>query len=178
MDKKKLMGKDTTVPMQVDSSKNLKNCPQDHQFYRRKANPFSFSTKPKTPDEILNLAKQCLFYWLHRLLMVTRITADPRHFNVDMPYCVVPIIKGPIPEEMMWYIWALSAQYDCAIAVPAFTLYIYFVNHSSQERIWTSYYQCLLQFLFGEENFTMLCKIREYGMFPTERSRNSIASLS
>ncbi|MED6189720.1 hypothetical protein PIB30_098736 [Stylosanthes scabra] len=55
--------------------------------------------------------------------MVTHITADPRHFNVDMPYCVVPIIKGPIPEEMMWYIWALSAQYDCAIAVPAFILY-------------------------------------------------------
>ncbi|MED6216966.1 hypothetical protein PIB30_013181 [Stylosanthes scabra] len=77
----------------------LSDCPQDHWFYRRKANPFPFSTKPKTPDEVLKLAKQCLFYWLHRLLM------------------------GLIPEEMMWYIWALSAQYDCAIAVPAFTLY-------------------------------------------------------
>ncbi|MED6165965.1 hypothetical protein PIB30_104645, partial [Stylosanthes scabra] len=101
----------------------LPDCPQDHQFYRRKASPFPFSRKPKTPEEILNLARQCLFYWLHKLLMVTHISADPRHFNVDMPYCVVPIIKGPIPEEMMWYIWALSAQYDCAIAVPAFTLY-------------------------------------------------------
>ncbi|MED6124325.1 hypothetical protein PIB30_057919 [Stylosanthes scabra] len=102
---------------------SLPDCPQDHRFYRRKADPFPFSTKPKTPDEVLNLAKQCLFYWLHKLLMVTHITADPLHFNVDMPYCVVPIIKGPIPEEMMWYIWALSAQYDCAIVVPAFTLY-------------------------------------------------------
>ncbi|MED6148740.1 hypothetical protein PIB30_055746 [Stylosanthes scabra] len=90
----------------------LPDCPQDHRFYRRKAGPFPFSTRPKNPDEVLNLAKQCLFYWLHKLLMVTHITADPRHFNVDMPYCVVPIIKGPIPEEMMWYIWALSAQYD------------------------------------------------------------------
>ncbi|MED6153701.1 hypothetical protein PIB30_104630, partial [Stylosanthes scabra] len=89
----------------------------------RKANPFPFSKKPKTPEEILDLARQCLFYWLHKLLMVTHISADPRHFNVDMPYCVVPIIKGPILEEMMWYIWALSAQYDCAIAIPAFTLY-------------------------------------------------------
>ncbi|MED6131256.1 hypothetical protein PIB30_008296 [Stylosanthes scabra] len=101
----------------------LPDCPQDHQFYRRKANPFSFSKKPKTPEEILNLARQCLFYWLHKLLMVTHISADPRHFNVYMPYCVVPIIRGPIPEEMMWYIWTLSAQYDCAIAVPAFTIY-------------------------------------------------------
>ncbi|MED6163814.1 hypothetical protein PIB30_083674, partial [Stylosanthes scabra] len=29
----------------------LPDCPQDHRFYRRKANPFPFSTKPKTPDE-------------------------------------------------------------------------------------------------------------------------------
>ncbi|MED6189901.1 hypothetical protein PIB30_100542 [Stylosanthes scabra] len=103
----------------------LPDCPQDHRFYRRKADPFPFSTKPKTPEEVQNLAKQCLFYWLHKLLLITHITADPRHFNVDMPYCtcVVPIIKGPIPEEMMWYIWALSAQYDCAIAVPAFAFY-------------------------------------------------------
>ncbi|MED6206664.1 hypothetical protein PIB30_029019 [Stylosanthes scabra] len=101
----------------------LPDCPQDHRFYRRKAYPFPSATGPKTPEEVLTLAKQCLFYWLHKLLLVTHITADSRHFNVEMPYCVVPIIKGPIPEEMMWYIWALSAQYECAIAVPAFTIY-------------------------------------------------------
>ncbi|MED6129143.1 hypothetical protein PIB30_105042 [Stylosanthes scabra] len=64
-----------------------------------------------------------MFYWLHKLLLVTQITPDPRHFNVDSPYCVIPIIKGLIPEEMLWYIWALSAQYDCAIVVPALTMY-------------------------------------------------------
>ncbi|MED6218804.1 hypothetical protein PIB30_029991 [Stylosanthes scabra] len=67
----------------------LPDCPQDHRFYRRKANPFPFSTKLKTPEEVLTLAKQCLFYWFHKLL----------------------------------------------------------------------------QFLFGEENFTMLYRPKEYGMF-------------
>ncbi|MED6161617.1 hypothetical protein PIB30_062499 [Stylosanthes scabra] len=101
----------------------LPDCPQDLRSYRRKAEPFPFTAQPKTPDEVLTLARQCLFYWLHKLILVTHITADPRHFNVEMPYCTVLIIKGPVPEEMMWYIWALSAQYDCAIAVPAFALY-------------------------------------------------------
>ncbi|MED6153552.1 hypothetical protein PIB30_103150, partial [Stylosanthes scabra] len=101
----------------------LPDCPQDHEFDKRPIGPFPFSAKPKNLEEIKNLAKQCLFYWLHKLLFITQITPDPRHFNVDSPYCVIPIIKGLIPEEMLWYIWALSAQYDSAIAVPALTMY-------------------------------------------------------
>ncbi|MED6145987.1 hypothetical protein PIB30_030325 [Stylosanthes scabra] len=76
--------------------------PQDYEFYKRLAEPFPFSARPKSPTEVKTLARQCLFYWLHRLLLITQITVNPRHFDVDFPYYFVPIIKGPIPEEMLW----------------------------------------------------------------------------
>ncbi|XLU73110.1 hypothetical protein S245_032163 [Arachis hypogaea] len=108
----------------------LPDCPQDHKFYRREPGPFPFSLRPRTAAEVKTLAEECLFYWLHRLLLVTQITAKPQHFHPKTPYHIIPIIKGEIPEEMLWFMWALTVQYDCAIIVPGIAMYRFLCDKS------------------------------------------------
>ncbi|RYR41950.1 hypothetical protein Ahy_A08g038395 [Arachis hypogaea] len=89
--------------------------------------------KPQTGFQIACLARQTLFYWLHQLLIITQICPNPKYFDMDTPFCTIPIIQGPIPEEMMWYIWALSSLYPCAIIIPLFPVYHILCNRTEAQ---------------------------------------------
>ncbi|RYR41952.1 hypothetical protein Ahy_A08g038396 [Arachis hypogaea] len=109
------------------------DCPLYNNPYRRKIGPFPFKAKPQTGFQIACLARQTLFYWLHQLLIITQICPNPKYFDMDTPFCTIPIIQGPIPEEMMWYIWALSSLYPCAIIIPLFPVYHILCNRTEAQ---------------------------------------------
>ncbi|RYQ98015.1 hypothetical protein Ahy_B08g094089 [Arachis hypogaea] len=67
------------------------------------------------------------------LLTITQIHPNPKYFDMDTPFCTIPIIQGPIPEEMMWYIWALSSLYPCAIIIPLFPVYHILCNSTQAQ---------------------------------------------
>lgn len=109
------------------------DCPLHNNPYRRKIGHFPFKARPQTAFQIVCLARQTLFYWLHQLLTITQIHLNSKYFDVDTPFCTIPIIQGPIPEKMMWYIWALSSLYPCAIIIPLFPVYHILCNRTEAQ---------------------------------------------